>query len=191
MRWRRLTITLLGVGLLLLLLGYGFHRDPRYIPSPLVGKAAPKFNLQLFDNKKVNLSDFRGKTIFISFWASWCVPCREEARNIEAAWNDYRGTQDHGIVFLGINIQDETKKALDFIKEFGITYPNGYDADGHISVDYGVWGIPEAFFVSPEGIITYKHIGAVPSTVLNDKIRDAQAGRVTRESGEGEYQSIK
>lgn len=191
MRWRRLTITLLGIGLLLLLLGYGFHRDPRYIPSPLVGKAAPKFSLELFDRQRVSLSDFRGKTVFINFWASWCVPCREEARDLEAAWNGYKESQNQSIVFLGINIQDETKKALDFIEEFGISYPNGYDADGRISVDYGVWGIPETFFVSPEGIITYKHVGAVPEAILSNKIQDAQAGRVTRESGEGTYQSIK
>lgn len=191
MRWGRLIITLAGIGLLLALLSYGFHRDPRYIPSPLLGSPAPPFTLTLFDGRQISLGDFEGETVFISFWASWCLPCREEARDLEAAWRSYRDNGGDDVVFLGINIQDERKAALAFIEEFGITYANGEDADGHIAVDYGVWGIPEAFFVSPQGIVTYKHIGAVPVPVLRAKLREAAAGRVSQESGKGSYQTIK
>ena len=191
MRWRRLAITLLGVSLLLLLLAYGFYRDPRYIPSPLIGKPAPSFSLELFDGKRVGPDDLRGKTLFLNFWASWCVPCREEARDLEAAWRSYEASSSDSVVFLGINIQDETKNALDFINQFGITYLNGQDSDGRISVDYGVWGIPEAFFVSPEGVITYKHIGALRGSVLQAKLREARENRISQESGKGSYQSIK
>jgi len=191
MRWRRLIVTLLVVGSLLVLLGYGFYRDPRHIPSPLVGNPAPPFTVTLFDGKTVSLSELRGKTVFINFWASWCLPCRDEARDLEAAWHGYKEDQNENVVFLGINIQDKKKNALEFIKEFGITFPNGPDANGHISVDYGVWGIPEAFFVSPEGTITYKHVGALPWPILSSKLRDAQQSRITRESGKGSYQPIK
>lgn len=191
MRWRRLSVTLLIVGSLLALLAYGFYRDPRYIPSPLVGHAAPPFTVELFDGKKVTLSDLRGKTVFVNFWASWCLPCREEARDLEAAWHGYQASQNNDVVFLGINIQDKKKNALGFIKEFGITFANGRDADGRISVDYGVWGIPEAFFIGPDGIITYKHVGALPWPILSAKLRDAQQQRITRKSGKGSYQPIK
>lgn len=191
MRWRRLLITLLVVGLFLSLLVYGFYRDPRYIPSPLVGHSAPPFSLELFDGKTVTLDELRGKTVLVNFWASWCVPCREEARDLEAAWHGYKDRQDASVRFLGINIQDKKESALAFIKEFGVTYANGQDVDGHISVDYGVWGIPEAFFISPEGIITYKHVGALPWPILSAKLHEAQQRQITRESGKGSYQPIK
>ena len=176
---------------MLALLAYGFYRDPRFIPSPLVGHPAPPFSLKLFDGKNLSLDGLRGKTVFVNFWASWCVPCREEARDLEAAWHGYKDSHDESVRFLGINIQDKKKSALGFIREFGITFANGQDVDGRISVDYGVWGIPEAFFISPEGIITYKHVGAIPWPILSAKLREAKAQHVTSESGKGSYQPIK
>ena len=162
---RRLLLTLMGVGALVILLGYGFYQDPRYIPSPLVGGTAPDFSLELFNGETVRLSELRGKTVMLDFWASWCLPCRQEARDLEAAWK----RQGDDVVFLGINIQDKKAAALEFIDEFGITFANGRDPDGAVSVDYGVWGIPEAFFISPAGRITYKHIGAIPPAVIEAK----------------------
>src|SRR5436190_12258428 len=85
------------------LLGYGFTRDVRYIQSPLVARQAPSFTLTLFDGKVVRLADFRGKAVLVNFWASWCVPCRAEARALESAWQKYK---DRGVVFLGVNIQE-------------------------------------------------------------------------------------
>lgn len=184
---RRVLFTLMGVGLIVILLGYGFYRDPRYIPSPLVGGAAPDFALELFDGNTVRLSEFRGKTVMLDFWASWCVPCRAEARDLEAAWK----RQGDDVVFLGINIQDRKEDALEFIEEFGITFVNGRDPDGKIAVDYGVWGIPEAFFVSPAGRITYKHVGAIPPALLEGRLRQAKRDLVSTGSGRGEHQAIR
>jgi len=184
---RRLLFTLMAVGSVLILLGYGFYQDPRYIPSPLVGRAAPDFSLELFDGKTVRLSELRGKTVLVDFWASWCLPCRAEARDLEAAWKQ----QGEDVLFLGINIQDTEAEALKFIDEFGITFANGRDPDGKISVDYGVWGIPEAFFVSPTGRITYKHIGAIPPPLLAAKLQEAQRDLVSTGSGRGEHQAIR
>lgn len=184
---RRLLLTLMGVGLLVILLGYGFYRDPRFIPSPLVGGPAPDFSLALFNGRTVRLSELRGKTVMLDFWASWCLPCRAEARDLEAAWK----RQGDDVVFLGVNIQDNEADARKFIEEFAITFPNGQDPDGKVSVDYGVWGIPEAFFISPAGRITYKHIGAIPPPVLAAKLREARLDRVSDDSGRGEHQTIR
>ena len=184
---RRVLFTLMGVGLLLILLGYGFYRDPRYIPSPLVGGPAPDFTLELFDGRIVRLSELHGKTVMLDFWASWCLPCRAEARDLEAAWK----RQGDDVVFLGINIQDNETDAIRFIDEFGITFVNGRDPDGKIAVDYGVWGIPEAFFISPAGRITYKHVGAIPPAVLETRLQEARRDLVSTGSGRGEHQAIR
>jgi len=84
MPWRRLTVTVSAIMLLIGLLAYGFKRDPRYIDSPLIGRPAPHFTLTLFDGKDVRLQDLRGKVVFLNFWASWCPPCRAEAKDLEA-----------------------------------------------------------------------------------------------------------
>jgi cytochrome c biogenesis protein CcmG/thiol:disulfide interchange protein DsbE len=170
------------------LLAYGFTRDARYIQSPLVAKQAPSFTLKLFDGKVISLEDLRGKVVFLNFWASWCVPCRAEAKTLESAWKKYK---DRRVVFLGVNIQDNEKDARSFIQEFGITYMNGIDDTGRIAVDYGVWGIPETFFIDGQGRITYKHVGVLGLPIIIAKLDQALLGVVSAEEGKGEYRSIR
>lgn len=188
MPWRKLVITLLAVIPLVWLLAYGFSRDPRYIPSPLVARPAPNFSLTLFDGKKLRLEELRGKTVFLNFWASWCPPCRAEAREIEAIW---RRLKDKDVIFVGIDIQDKEQDARAFLKEFGITYPNGRDDSGKIAIDYGVWGIPETFFIDPQGRITYKHVGTLGEAIIVAKLNEAQRGIVSAKEGKGSYQPIR
>ena len=172
----------------LALLAYGFSREPRYLESPMLGRPAPPFSLVRFDGMRLRLEDLRGKVVFLNFWASWCPPCRAEAPALEATWQQLR---DRDVVFVGVNTQDDEERARAFLKEFLITYPNGRDPGGRIAVDYGVWGLPETFFIGPDGRITYKHIGTLGPALIAAKIDEARRGAVSTAQGRGEYQSTR
>ena len=185
--WIKVALVIVLAGGMIGLLAYGFMRDSRYIQSPLVARRAPPFALTLFDGKAIRLADLRGKAALLNFWASWCVPCRAEARALESAWQKFK---DRGVVFLGVNIQDKEEDARAFIKEFGITYLNGRDESGKIAIDYGVWGIPETFFVDLNGRITYKHAGELKTPIIVAKVDETLKGVVSAE-GKGEYRSVR
>ena len=186
--WRRLVITLAVLLPLIGILAYGFMRDPRYINSPLIGQQAAPFTVTLFDGKKLSLDDLRGKTVFLNFWASWCPPCRAEARDLEAAWQRVKNSD---VVFLGVDIQDTEEDARAYLREFDVTYPNGRDLTGKVAVDYGVWGIPETFFIDPQGRITYKHVGSLGTPLITAKLEEARAGIVSAKEGKGSYQAVR
>jgi cytochrome c biogenesis protein CcmG/thiol:disulfide interchange protein DsbE len=184
---RRLAIAtaiVLPLAGLLALLGFGFTVEPRYVPSPMLGRRAPDFALELFDGGILKLADLRGRVVVVNFWASWCVPCREEARVLEAAWRRYAGP----VTFVGVNTQDQEEPARAFLREFGISYPNGPDPAGRITIDYGVWGIPETFVLDPEGRITYKHVGAIDPRTLEAKLEEAARSVTSGAEGRGDYQ---
>ncbi|MGH7307430.1 MAG: TlpA family protein disulfide reductase [Candidatus Rokuibacteriota bacterium] len=179
---------LLPVLAVLALLAYGFTREPRYIESPMLGRPAPAFTIALFDGRTLRLEDLRGQVVFLNFWASWCPPCRAEAPALEMAW---RASKDQGVMFVGISTQDEEDRARGFVDEFGITYPNGRDPGGRIAIDYGVWGLPETFFIGPDGRITYKHVGTLGSGLIAAKLDEARRGVISAAQGSGEYQSTR
>lgn len=152
----------------LAVLAYGFRTDPRAIPSPLVGRPGAPFSLTTFDGKPVGLEGLRGQVVVLNFWASWCFPaCYEEAPILEAGWRSYR---ERGLVVLGVNIQDTEEKALRFIQQFGITFPNAPDPKGKVSIDYGVYGVPETFLIDRRGMIRDKHVGAVTESYFRSKV---------------------
>ena len=174
---------------LLVLLAYGFTRDPGHIPSPLIGRAATPFELTLFDGRRLSPAEHRGKVLVVDFWASWCVPCREEAWLLEATWRAYR---DRGVMFVGVNILDTDSAAREFIKEFALTFPNGPNPGSRIAIAYGVYGVPELFFVARDGRITYKHIGAIGQSVLEAKIDEALRGVVAPAEGRSDqYEPVR
>ncbi len=181
----------IGMGIIIpivWLLAYGFSRDPRYIQSPLIARQAPSFTLPLFGGRTIRLEDLRGKVVFLNFWASWCPPCRAEAKTLEAAWQRYK---DREVVFLGIDIQDTEQDARAFLKEFGITYLNARDESGKVAIEYGVCGIPETFFIDREGRITFKQVGALGMPTIMAKLDEALEGIVSAEEGRGEYRSVR
>lgn len=160
MRW----LVPLSVVPVLALLAYGFTTNPRDIPSPLVGRPAAPFTLTGFDGGPVALAALRGKVVVLNFWASWCRPaCYEEAPTLERGWRAYR---DRGVVVLGVDIQDHDDAARTFIRDFRLSFANAPDRGGKVSVDYGVYGVPETFFIDRDGRIRVKHVGVVTDEIF-------------------------
>jgi cytochrome c biogenesis protein CcmG, thiol:disulfide interchange protein DsbE len=152
----------------LAVLAYGFRSDPRAIPSPLVGRPAAPFVLQTFEGKAMSLETLRGQVVLLNFWASWCYPaCYEEAPVLESAWRAYR---EQGLVVLGVDIQDTEAAAGRFIQQFGLTFPNAPDPKGKVSIDYGVYGVPETFVIDRRGVIRDKKVGALTEAYLREKV---------------------
>jgi len=135
----------------------------------MVDRPAPDFTLTTFQRNTISLADLRGKPIIINFWASWCPPCRIEAPLIERTWRTY---ENRGLIFLGVNIQDREEDALNYIREFNITYPNGPDPTGEIAIDYGVSGLPVTFFVSRNGQVVRRWVGAIERNTLIGSIEE-------------------
>ncbi len=158
----------LAVVPVLVLLAYGFRTDPREIPSPLVGRPASSFKLTAFDGKPVALESLRGQVVIVNFWASWCYPaCYEEAPSLERAWKTYK---DHGLVMVGVNYQDKDEPARRFLAQFGHTFPNAPDPGSRVSVDYGVYGVPETYFIDKKGRVRFKQVGPVSDEMLRSQI---------------------
>ena len=150
------------------LLAYGFRLDPRAIPSPLVGRPAAPFSLTTFDGKPLTLEGLRGQVVVLNFWASWCYPaCYEEAPVLEAGWRAYR---ERGLVVVGVDIQDTEEAARRFMDQFKLTFPNAPDPKGKVSIDYGVYGVPETFVIDRQGRIRAKHVGAVSDRVFKEHV---------------------
>ena len=167
-RWGLLAV--FGVLMLGLMaaLATGFGKDTRAVPFLLKGKPAPDFRLRTLDGKEeISLSQLRGKPVVINVWASWCRPCRADHPVVE--W----GQQQYGAdaQFLGLVFEDTEENALAFLKEMGSSFPQLFDPQSSVAVDYGVAGVPETYFIDAAGIIRDKHVGPLHRSVLVEQMR--------------------
>ena len=171
-RRRRLLVAaslLGGVAALLALLTVNIGGPGAAVDAPVVGRAAPAFDLQTLDGGRMSLTDLRGSPVVLNFWASWCIPCREEAPLLTAAAREYEA---QGLRVVGIVYQDSAESAADFMDRYGQTYPGLLDPDGRTAIDYGVFGIPETFFIDREGIVRSRQVGPVTEAGLTRQIED-------------------
>jgi cytochrome c biogenesis protein CcmG/thiol:disulfide interchange protein DsbE len=161
---------------------FGITRDPNRrdnIDSVLTGRPLPAFSMPLFDRYHGNYGEVleftadsststpTGQPMIINFWASWCGPCRDEAPVLE------RTHRRHGseVLVLGVNTQDRNRdNARAFLSEYNLTFPNGIDENSRIGINYGIFGLPETFFVAADGTLLYKHAGAVTQAVIDEQL---------------------
>lgn len=153
---------LAAIAVIVGLFAYGFTVDPKLVQSPLIGKPAPDFTVtRLGGGETLNLAALRGTPVILNFWASWCVACRDEAALLEQAHRRF-GLEAGKLRVIGIAIQDTPEAARAFAERFGKTYFLALDnTAGDIALSYGLYGVPETFFIDGEGIIRYKQVGPV------------------------------
>jgi cytochrome c biogenesis protein CcmG/thiol:disulfide interchange protein DsbE len=148
-------------------LGIGLTLDPRKIPSPLIGKPVPEFELPPVKGRTLGLatSNLKGEVSLVNVFASWCTACREE----HPLWLQ---VQKSGLVPIhGLDYKDKPDDAQAWLKELGDPYTRtGADISGRVGIDWGVYGVPETFVIDRNGVIAYKHIGPITAKSLNETL---------------------
>lgn len=152
---------------LVVFLAIGLNRDPHEVPSPLINKAAPAFEVpQLAEpNKTFSPESMKGQVWVLNVWASWCVACREEHPVlVELAKSQIAPV-------IGLDYKDKREDALAMLAKQGNPYVlSAFDGNGRVGIDYGVYGVPETYIIDKAGVIRFKHIGPLTMNLLNQKI---------------------
>ena len=196
MNWKRALLATLGAVPLIALFAYGFTRDPGEIPSPMPGREAPLFALDVFApgeaplaravGDTIRLADLAGKVVVVNFWASWCLACRDEHTTLSETARSYASAPAQ---FIGVLYNDRSPPAIQWIRDMGgQSYPSVQDDRARTAINYGLYGVPETFIIDPRGRIAYKHIGPIPAHVLRrwlDSLLPAptSAGRAAQPRG--------
>jgi cytochrome c biogenesis protein CcmG/thiol:disulfide interchange protein DsbE len=163
----RFAIPLVLFILLVAFLAIGLRHDPHEVPSPLINKPAPAFQLsQLKDPaKSFSAADMRGKVWLLNVWASWCVTCREEHPLL------IQYARSGALPIYGLDYKDNRDDALSWLGELGDPYVLSVsDTDGRVGIDYGVYGAPETYLIDRDGVIRFKQIGPVTPDVWQKTI---------------------
>lgn len=162
----KLTITLVSIIILIVTFGIVWLQSAKYEPLT-VGKEAPDFSLPNLEEKTVRLSDYRGKVVFLNFWATWCKPCREEMPSMDVL---YKNFEREGLVVLAVSIDRvTTKKDIPpFISGMNLTFPVLVDSWGQTDKRYKLMGVPETYIIDQQGILREKIIGPRDWTVLDN-----------------------
>jgi cytochrome c biogenesis protein CcmG, thiol:disulfide interchange protein DsbE len=150
-------------------LAVGLKLNPREVPSPLVGKAAPAFSLPLLKEPAVQMTaaQMKGQVWVLNVWASWCVPCLAEHPYVTQLAKS-------GVTVVGLNYKDKPQDATGWLAKHGDPYKMIVaDRDGRVGIDYGVYGVPETFVIDRDGVIRFKHIGPLTPQALNEKLLPA------------------
>jgi len=172
--WKRSLIAAVAAVPLIMLFAWGFTRDPGTIPSPLPGHAAPLFALDVFApgqpplsrpvGDTVRLADLRGQVVVLNFWASWCLACRDEHVVLSTTARRYAERPVH---FLGVLYNDRPAAGVAWIAEMGgQSYPSMQDPGARTAIDYGLYGVPETFFIDGSGRVAYKQLGPASEVLL-------------------------
>jgi cytochrome c biogenesis protein CcmG/thiol:disulfide interchange protein DsbE len=161
---------LLPLAVFLVMAGFlavGLNRDPREVPSPLIDKPAPAFNLPRLDDPEqmISTQDLRGQVWLLNVWASWCVACRQEHPLLVDLAR--AGT----VKVYGLNYKDKREDAIGMLRKTGDPYVKSVsDTEGLVGIDYGVYGVPETFVIDKQGVIRYKQIGPITPEALRDTL---------------------
>jgi cytochrome c biogenesis protein CcmG, thiol:disulfide interchange protein DsbE len=156
MRTMKITGQVVALAAVAGLLGLLIWRLTHQTKPPKIGRPAPAFSLKRVDTSgTLDLASLRGKPVVLNFWASWCVPCKGEAKMLEEASREYRS---QGVVFLGVDFHDVTGDARKFLEHHGVTYPTVQDGSGSVADRYGVSAVPETYFIDRKGRLVGEHI---------------------------------
>jgi cytochrome c biogenesis protein CcmG/thiol:disulfide interchange protein DsbE len=137
--------------------------------APRVGAPAPTFTLRRLDGTgSVSLSALRGKPVVLNFWASWCLPCKSEARALEAAWTRYRG---RGVEFVGVDFHDVTGDARRFVSVHSLTFPMVQDGSGDVTGSYGITQVPETYVLDRQGRVVLHLAGPITEAPFAGEFR--------------------
>ncbi len=178
MKMRRIWPVALVVAVLAALFVFGLRpRDPRDVASTRLGKPMPDFEAPVLPRYAaeygvtLRLSDYldRGMPVVVNVWASWCIPaCWNEAPRWEAAWERYQGR----VMIIGVNFQDNVTDAEAFVERFDKRFPSVSDPRGRIGIDWGVFGVPETYFLRANGTLSFKYSGEISTAVIDQRIRE-------------------
>ena len=146
------------------------NKGSELTPAPVIGHPAPDFTLVDLEGNQVTLSDFRGKVVFVNFWATWCPPCRAEMPEIEAVHQEYK---DKGVVVIGVDIAEPESTVRQYVQQGGFSWTFVLDSTGEVARDYQIVAIPTSFFIDREGVIRAVNIGAMTKRAMETKLAEA------------------